>query len=284
MAEKFDEFPEMLKAFDDVELINIYKRRMAVKPLYDYFQKLTFLVGAEACGLNKNSLRSSHLRYRWESIRGCISIEGIEISYEWDKLIKKIYDIRNKVEHNDEFDPQQNILVQIREKAPEFAQWLSSEAIVYIKKTQRYSFKQAFHRLLHEYVLDARIIIHAYGERTPHVASIGYLMKEDELEYHNLLDLSKALETKLSHFGELKDVERSDLENLIRIVKITSIMQAREELLSKDGVCPSCGGKIVESEEYVGGGPENQPEPDGVVYRVGCEKCEYEIDNEFYST
>jgi len=121
-----------------------------------------------------------------------------------------------------------------------------------------------------------------YGKKTPHIASIGYLMKQDEVEYQDFLDLLKALETKLNHFGELKDVERSDLENLIRTVRISSILQAREELLIEYGVCPSCGGKIVESEKYVGGGTENQPEPNGIVYKVGCEKCDYEIYDEFF--
>ncbi len=165
MTEKLDEFAELLKTFDDVELESIYKRRMAVKPLYDYFQKLTLVVGAKICGLNKNSLGSSHLKYRWESIRSCISFEEIEISDEWHTLIKKISDIRHKVEHNDEFDPPQKELIQIREKVPEYAKWLLRVADVYFKKTTRYSFKQAFHRLLHEYVFDARRIIREYGEK-----------------------------------------------------------------------------------------------------------------------
>ncbi len=134
MTEKLDEFSDMLKTFDDVELENIYKRRMAVKPLYDYFQKLTLLVGAEICGLNKRSLSASHLKYRWESIRSCIVFEGIEISDEWNTLIKKISEIRHKVEHNDEFDPKPEKLVQVRGKAPEFKKWLLHVADVYIKK------------------------------------------------------------------------------------------------------------------------------------------------------
>ena len=283
MPEKLDEFAELLKTFDDVKLENNHKRRMAVKPLYDYFQKLTLLFGADICGLNKNSLNSQHLRYRWESIRSCISFEEIEISDKWNALIKNISEIRNKVEHNDEFDPPQKKLIQIREKAPEFAKWLIDVADVYMKKTTRYSFKRAFHRLLHAYVFDARRIIMEYGEKAPHIANIGYLLKQDGLEYRDLPDLLKALETKLNQFGELKDIERSDLENLIKTVRISSILQAREELLVKDSVCPKCGGKIVESEKYVGGGTEYQPEPDGVVYRVGCEKCDYEIYDEFFS-
>lgn len=281
MTENPEDFNALLGTFDYVDLESIHKRRMAVKPLYDYFQKLTLLVGIEY-GLHKSALSASHLKYRWESIRSCISFEGIEVSDEWDELIKKISDIRHKVEHNDEFDPQQKKLVEIREKAPKFAKWLLEVTKIYVKKTLRYSFKQAFHRLLHKYVFDTRKIIMEYGEKTPHVATIGYLMEQNELEYQNLLDLLKNLELKLNNFGELKDVERSDLENLIRIVKISSILQARGELLIKDGVCPSCGGKIVESETCVGG-TENHPEPSGVICRVGCEKCEYEIYRESFS-
>lgn len=282
MTENSDDFAVMLESFDGLGLNNVSIRRMAVKPLYDYFQKLAILVGTKICGLNKNALKTSHLKYRWESIRSCISFEGIEISDEWKTLITNISEVRDKVEHNDDYDPPQKKLVEIRKKAPEFAKWLLGVARTYAEKTPRYSFKQAFYRLLQEYVFDARGIIMQYGERAPHIARIGYLMEQEGLEYQNLPDLLKALNSTLNNFRDLEDVDRSDLENLIRTVRITSILQAREELLLKDSQCPSCGGKIVESQNWVGG-TENNPEPDGFVYRVGCEKCEYEIHQEYFS-
>ena len=58
---------------------------------------------------------------------------------------------------------------------------------------------------------------------------------------------------------------------------------AREDLLLMENICPKCGGKVIEKNNYVGGGTENQPEPSGITYTVGYDSFDCKINNEYFS-
>jgi uncharacterized protein with PIN domain len=90
----------------------------------------------------------------------------------------------------------------------------------------------------------------------------------------------KTLPEILENIKNLEDTKRSDLESLIQLVKIVNNFKGREEVLLRFSVCPKCGGKIEETEHYVGGDTEDQPEPTGVYIRVGCQKCDYLIHDD----
>lgn len=270
----------LLQTFDLLKLNNIHERRTACKPLYHYFQKLMLEIGVVFCNLDQNSLRTSHLKNRWRNIKYCLSC--IEDPKRWDALINEMNNIRQKVEHNDYFDLRPERLTEIRKKAPEFKEWLICTSKEYYKKSAKFTFKEAFYHILNRYAREAGEIIQEYGEKTPYVACkprdySGYL---EENSYLRLSELTKALQRKLENISKLEDIECSNLEKLIQIVEIISSFRGKEEILLRYYVCPKCGSKIEENQRYFGGGREDQPEPDGVYIRVGCEKCDYVVHSE----
>ncbi|OGM10732.1 hypothetical protein A2Z22_00750 [Candidatus Woesebacteria bacterium RBG_16_34_12] len=88
------------------------------------------------------------------------------------------------------------------------------------------------------------------------------------------------MQDRLKKIEKLDDIERTDLEKLIQLVKIVYNFKGKEEILLKYSVCPKCGDKIKETQQYIGGSAED--EPAGVYYRVGCQKCDYLIHDETF--
>jgi hypothetical protein len=65
---------------------------------------------------------------------------------------------------------------------------------------------------------------------------------------------------------------------LIELAKQAERLDARETILLRFGICPKCGGKIVDTQKEIAGGPE---EPPSAIYvRTGCEKCDYTLNEE----
>ena len=280
MTEKKDDHhSRLLELFDNLGLKDIYERRVAYKPLYEYFQKLILEIGVRLCGLNQNSLRIAHLKTRWENIKYCLGY--IEDPRVWEDLINKVNNIRQKVEHNDYYDPKQNELIEIRNKAPKFKEWIIRVAKEYYKKwkSKDFTFKEAFYHLSNRYIEEAEWILQEYGKNPPYAATSDYALDLEEYSYPQLSELTVVLKKRLKKVAKLEDIERSDLEILIQIVKIISHFKGKEEILLRYSICPKCGGKIKETQRYLGG-TYDDPEPDRIYYRVGCEKCDYVLHSE----
>lgn len=278
MTEKENnEYTKILKTFDILKLDNIHKRRTAYKPLYDYFQRIVMKVGVALCNLDQNSLITSPLKARWKNIEYCLSY--IEDPKIWDDLINEMYKIRNKVEHDDYYDPKLERLTEIRKKAPEFKDWIIRVAKEYHKKSSKFTFRKSFYQLSNRYINEAEGIIQEYGENTPYTVKLDHSTELEEHPYQQLFELPRVLRKRLKNITKLEDIKRSDLEKLVQIVEILSYLKGKEEILLRYSVCPKCGGEIKETQEYFGGTPDD-PEPDGAHYRVGCKKCDYELHSE----
>jgi len=275
MTQNEDQYSKRLDIFDNFELDDILVRRYACKPLWDYFQKIILEVGVDLCDLHPNSLKISHLKTRWENIKYCLEYVGDpEI---WDETINEMNKIRSKVEHDDEYDPKKERLLVLRTKAPEFKEWIIRNAQEYYKQSNDFTLKESYYHLSKRYIDIAKFIIYEYGSDSPHTAKLDYLNDPDK--YSQIPDLIETIQTRLKKIAKLEDIERLDLENLIKIVEIISDFKGKEHVLLSFSVCPKCGGKIKDTNQYFGG-TEYDPEPDGLVYRVGCEKCDYEIHSE----
>lgn len=272
-----DVYLEILETFDGLKLNTIYERRTAYKPLYDYFQRLMIEIGSRQCGLNRGSLGDHQLLVRWDKIKYCLNyIENPKI---WDRLIYRMHGIRRKVEHDDYYDPKPERLKEIRNEAIEFKDWIVRVARKYYEKSPRFTFKQSFSHISNLYLDEAEWILQKYSKKPPYVVKQDDLMDLEEYPYWQLPELVKALREKLENITSLEDIERSDLEKLIQIVEIVSDFKGKEEILLNHAICPNCGGKIKETERYFGG-TEDDPEPDGLFYRVGCENCDYEFHSD----
>lgn len=272
-----DEFSRLLEIFDRQELNDIHGRRTAYRPLYDYFLKLVTDIATTFCDLRKETLQSSQLYGRWDAIQNCLSL--IDNPNTWDKLIREINDIRNKVEHKDDYDPKEESLKEIRAQVIKFEEWISRVAKEYYKKSKAFTVKEYFYIISSNYITRAESIIHEYGEKPPFIAE-NYSSEFEVFPYQQLPELIKTLHERLKKIATLEDIERTDLEKLIQLVKIVNKLKGREEVLTHFPVCPKCGGEIKETHENLGGNTEEQPEPYGVYIRVGCQKCDYLIHDE----
>jgi len=278
MTEKAsDRYSKILETFDSQKLESMYERRTACKPLYDYFQTLILEVGVKLCGLDQNTLKQTHLKARWAIVQYCLSY--IDNTKDWEDMIREMSKIREKIEHNDEYDPMADRLREIRKRAPEFKDWIVRVAREYYKKSKDFTFKEAFYHLSDRYIAEAEWMLREYGEKTPYVAKPEYSKELEEYPYQQLSELVKTLGDRLKDIASLGPIERTDLEKLVQLVKIISHLKGKEEILLRNSVCPKCGGAIKETQAYIGGTYDDQ-EPSAVHYRIGCEKCDYELDSE----
>jgi hypothetical protein len=250
---------------------------MACKPLHDFFQLLLREVGVTLLGLDKNSLGIYHLKTRWENIK--ILLSYIEEPKAWDDLVNEMNNIRQRVEHDDYYDPRPEELKKIRGKLPGFKEWILHVGREYYKKSKNLTFKQSFYRILAHHVREADWLIQEYGETTPHVAKSDSSIFTGKESYAELKELVEASKKWLNGASEMGELQHSDLNNLISLIRIISRIRGKEETLLSYSVCPKCGGKIVETQREFGGS-EYRPEPTGFICRVGCEKCDYELYRE----
>jgi hypothetical protein len=128
-------------------------------------------------------------------------------------------------------------------------------------------------------VREADWLIQEYGETTPHVAKSDSSIFTGKESYAELKELVEASKKWLNGASEMGELQHSDLNNLISLIRIISRIRGKEETLLSYSVCPKCGGKIVETQREFGGS-EYRPEPTGFICRVGCEKCDYELYRE----
>lgn len=150
------------------------------------------------------------------------------------------------------------------------------------KKMRSYGFKQSFYQITNFYLREAEALFSEYGESPPYVSKSDYSIEFEDSSYQQLTELGNLLNDRLQKIKKLEDIERTDLEKLIQLVKIVYNFKGKEEILLRYSVCPKCGDKIKETQEYIGGGTENNPEPTGVYYRVGCQKCDYLLHDETF--
>lgn len=114
------------------------------------------------------------------------------------------------------------------------------------------------------------------GEETPPTAKGDFSIVSGKESYEELKGFAKILEQTLVQVKGEEGVERSTLSNLITVVQIIGTSRGKEETLLTFSLCPKCRGKITETQNEFGG-DECNPEPTGIFYRVGCEKCDYVV-------
>jgi len=268
---------DILGTFDAVDLDNEYQRRTAVKPLYDYFQILILEVAVHFCGLNRNSLKNCHLKARWDMTQSCLG--PIEDPKRWDEPIHALHNIRSSIEHNDYKVPSKTALLQIRQRAPEFKTWILGVGKRYYKESEGFSFIQKYSILSKWYIGQADWMIHLFGDKAPYCVKREIVLPGEEHPYLSLKSLRDALELRNREIGSIDDLNQDDLDNLVELVKVVERLDARESVFLRQNVCPKCGRKIAATQRQVGGSPDD-PTPYAIIYRLGCENCDYEVDSE----
>lgn len=272
MGQDKDEYSLILKTFDELKLDNIHERRMACKPLHDYFLQLIRFTGINYCDMKESFINMASLKSRWENIKNCL--EYIDDPKPWDWIVDGLHRIRVQVEHHDHYDPKKEKLLKIRDEAPKFKDWILKVSMDYHLQSKNYTLIDTFHKHSVHYITEAKVILSEFGENTPYAARDEFEFFEDT--YQQLPILIQYFKKRIQ-LSNLENIEVADLENLIKIIKIVSNFRENEETLMSNGICPKCGGEIKETQTHFGGGTECQPEPDGIFIRVGCQKCDYEL-------
>lgn len=267
----------ILDTFDSFDLGNEYQRRTAVKPLHDYFQILIIEVAVHLCGQSRNSLKNCHLKARWNMTKSCLG--QVENPTRWDELIYALHNIRSSTEHTDYKVPSKTALQHIREQVPEFKDWILRIGKLYYKRSKGFSFIQKFSILAEWYIRQADWMIHLFGDKTPYCLEREIVLPGEEHPYKRVRSLRDALESRNREIDSIDDLKQDDLDKLVELVKIIERLDARESVLLQQNVCPKCGSKIVTTQRQVGGSSEDST-PYAVIYRIGCENCDYLVDSE----
>jgi len=266
-----------LNAFDSVDLDDENKRRMALKPLHDYFQILILEIGVRFCNLHRNTIAQMSLKAQWNSLKSCLVL--IEDPARWDQIIYTLHNQRNTVEHNVYHIPSEDILLSISEKAQEVKDWVLRVGRKYFRESEGFSFIQGFGGNVAIYVGKADWLLHQYGETPPYSTEADYIPYGEEHPYTVIKPLRDRLQQRIREIESINDLEKEDLDNLLELVKSIESLEAKESILIPRGICPKCGEMIVEVQMYAGGPPDGS-EPTAVLHRVGCENCDYEIHSD----
>ncbi len=274
----FNERMELiLAAFDNIDLDDKYLRRLAVKPLHDFFQILLLEVGVNHCHLLRDTLHNYPVSARWRDVQHCLELIG-EDTDVWTQTINTLHKMRRKNEHNDYHYPKKRALLFVRESAEKFMDWILSAGTEYLRQSKGFSFIQKFESHARAYIRRTDYILHQYGEKTPYSVSEDILAIDDD-PYPRLKPIRDTLELRMAAIRSIQDLTAEDLDCLIDIVKEIERLDAREDAYVKYRVCPKCGSKIVETQTAIGGSPDD-PVPSAIRCRVGCEKCDFELFSE----
>ncbi len=227
-----------LDEFDRFDLNQAYTRRVAVKPLYDFFQKLVIEMGVKNCHLLKGTLNPMALSSRWNLLK-----DYLKDTDRWDEIINRLQNMRNDTNHKDDYCPEKKNLQSIRQIVPEFRTWILLAATDYREQSEGLPFIDMYRR----YSL-------IYIRRSSHIPSLAL---EQEL-------FSK----RLSEIEGFHDLTGEDFIQLINFVREVERYDQREF------TCLRCGGRLeeyFESSECTTGSHFS-----GDLIRViACDSCDY---------
>ena len=81
-------------------------------------------------------------------------------------------------------------------------------------------------------------------------------------------------------FNKEDELKKSDLDNLLFITRLVARFQGRDDMLVHLNRCPKCGGNIRQTSHTIGYKSYDSDEPTGEKYRIGCDKCNYTLDED----
>jgi len=282
---KFEEqsYYRYIEIFDKLNVNGEYERRIFFKPLYDYLMCLVFDIGTNYCNLDSRSLKVGHLLTRWSNVKSCLSI--VQNVSDKEDVIIKTNKLRGKIEHNDSFFPRKTDIQSIRNKIPEFYNFIVDIGIKYLKQSKNFTFKKHLYFSINKTLIEAESIIYEFNthnDNIPYIFQFEFGIKKEDNDYHNFIESIKQLNIRKEDIRKLDEIRNEDIDKLIQIEKKVTEIRTREEYLITQGNCPICGEDITETHHTNYTGPYDDPEPDSIDYRVGCKNCEYTLHSETY--
>jgi hypothetical protein len=118
-----------------------------------------------------------------------------------------------------------------------------------------------------------------FGGNLPYLLQDDFVPQGENHPYFSIPTLLEYLNHRLPEIHYAKDIREEDFEAFMKITKLAERLDAKENLLLHNKICPKCGSKITERQIYHGCS-ESHPEPDAITYIIGCESCDYVINEE----
>lgn len=151
-----EEIKKPFKIIEKFDISDQYERRLIFKSLYDSIMRAILYICTKYFGWWKNVIMPQSLNSRWQWIKNALKVDTSLYSEDelegWNKFIKEINWIRNKVEHDDLYSPQQDHLEKLINEAPDFLKWIASVSKEYLKVSSNFTFKQRFYLELDFYI------------------------------------------------------------------------------------------------------------------------------------
>ena len=242
-----DLLSELIEYFDSQNLDNKIHCRYAFKSLFDYCQNIFLSIGPVFTELPRNYFSKISLKQKWNFIEPyLIKIEVPQLGRE---VVNKLNSIRQKIEHNDEYFPEKKDLNNLRQQLPKFYNWLIPILKEYDREKNKKTVKHQIYEELFNVMINADWIFELYGKKLPYVAKFdGTTSIENNFQYNRLFRLTDQIRNRLNSI-EIEEIRIRDLKNLLKMREYMSDFHGKEYLLRCQGICPKCGGKIIESEE-----------------------------------
>jgi len=258
-----------------------FTNRFCYEILYDFIWEI-LVEAAQVCKIDKSKLEYSNLRRTWGELRSRLSsVTTHKESIIWDKLINDISSFRHKYAHFiiSKVEPTIDELKKWRDDSTNFLSWFRRIIPKYIEKLPSFQAALTLYQSLDEYFFRVKDIIADYGEEDiPHLMEGVYLF--DQFKYQDLQSIFKTLKSKIGEIDDITNLPLDVFQELVKFIEFVGLFSGREYSYLESSKCPKCGDKIGETQHYLGGGSEWDPEPSAVYYKVGCEKCDYTVHEE----
>lgn len=260
---------DLLSHFDSTITENPFLLRCSVTPLYEFYNKILFQVGRDFCGYTEELLIKYGLKTRWNFIS--VNLRIVEECKQWDKIINKLDFDRNEVSHNDKYIPKIEDMKKIRDSSTDFMKFTIEIGKKYQEKSKNFTFKEHFYDNLFFNLQDGNALIKEFGN-TPFIAF------EHENLWNEFLTVIGQLYSPIMKANKLDELNKSQLDNLLYLSKLIGRFRGREDMTLHFNRCPKCGGNIRQTTHPIGYKSDDSDEPTGEKYRMGCDKCNYTLD------
>ena len=128
-------------------------------------------------------------------------------------------------------------------------------------------------------ISDIDYALHQYGNELPFMFESDIVRREETHPYKDIRKTTYYVRNRIRKIKKENDLNKKDLESLLKIIRLSENINAKENILLNNGICPKCGGNLTQKQIYHGGSELN-PEPYAITYIDGCEDCDFELNRE----
>jgi hypothetical protein len=267
-----DKIEMCLEAYDKADKSTIWGKRMALQPLYDYFQLLVLHVSSQV-DFDEKIISKMMIKQRWKYVSSKLLLVDNNLE-RWNEIINILNQSRQHVAHNDLEVPNIKNLDKVRLQAKKFKTWLFETAKKYQESKKSYTFTTAF--ISH---IDGLYMSLLFIQEQIHRGDRDYIKKTSNLEFLNNVDNVIKDYKKRFDKPDVRELEIEDLQLLLNMRQLDAEWNSREYALLALDKCPMCNSNIKETQKDLGI-DYGDGSPTSIKYRVGCEKCSYTLNEE----